>query len=134
VPAGVETGQSLRLSGQGQAGARGGPAGDLYATIDVSPDPRFERDGIDLLHQLHVSFPQAALGAKLEVEPLDPNGKEPLSVRVPSGVQPGDTITVRGEGIPRLDGRGRGDLICVVQVDVPRELSDKARSLIEQLA
>lgn len=133
VPAGVDSGQTLRLAGQGQAGARGGPTGNLYVTIEVEPDDRFERNGYDLLHELHVSFPQAALGAKIDVAPLDPAGA-PIPVKVHAGVQPGDSIMVRGEGIPRLDGRGRGDLVCVVQVDVPRELSPKARALIEQLA
>ncbi len=133
VPAGVDSGQTLRLANQGQAGARGGPAGNLYVTIEVAPHDRFERNGYDLVHELHVSFPQAALGAKVEVAPLDPNGA-PVPVKVHAGVQPGDTITVRGEGIQRLDGRGKGDLVCVVQVDVPRELSPKARALIEELA
>lgn len=133
VPAGVDSGQSLRLAGQGQAGARGGPTGNLYVTVEVEGHDRFERNGYDLLHELHVSFPQAALGAKLEVAALDPSAP-PVTVKVPAGAQPGDTIAVRGEGIKRLDGRGRGDLICVIQVDVPRELSPKARQLIEQLA
>jgi molecular chaperone DnaJ len=133
IPAGVDTGQTLRLTNQGQAGARGGPAGHLYVTVDVQQDERFERNGYDLLHELHVSFPQAALGAKLEVPSIDPAAEGKVSVKVPAGVQPGETVTVRGEGIPRLDGRGRGDLVCVVQVDVPKELSAKARQLIEEL-
>jgi molecular chaperone DnaJ len=132
VPAGVDSGQTLRIAEQGQAGARGGPPGNLYVTVEVEPDPRFERHGYDLLHELHVSFPQAALGAKLEVSALDPAASA-VSVKVPAGVQPGESVTVRGEGVPRLDGRGRGDLVCVVQVDVPKELSAKARQLIEEL-
>jgi molecular chaperone DnaJ len=134
VPAGVDSGQTLRLTEQGQAGARGGPSGHLYVTADVQPDDRFERSGYDLLHELHVSFPQAALGAKLDVPSLDPAAEGPVPVKVPSGVQPGETVTVKGQGIPRLDGRGRGDLVCVIQVDVPKELSEKARQLIEELS
>ena len=133
IPAGVDSGQSLRLQGKGQAGRLGGPAGDLYVTLRVEPHERFHRDGHDLLTELHVSFPQAAVGANVSVPLLDP--EEPAeTVSVPAGTQPGDTLTVRGKGVPRLDGRGRGDLLCVVQVDVPKELSDKARALIEELA
>lgn len=130
IPAGVDEGQTLRLAQQGQAGKMGGPAGHLYVTVDVEPDERFQRDGYDLLHELHVSFPQAALGAEVDVPTLE---EKPQRIRVPAGVQPGDTLLVEGLGIPRLDGRGRGDLIAQVQVDVPKELSDRARELLEEL-
>lgn len=145
IPAGVDSGQGLRLAGLGQAGRRGGPPGHLYVTVEIEPDERFQRDGYDLLHELHVAFPQAALGADVPVpvlEPAPPGGQEPDEdaepqteiVHVPAGVQPGDTIVRRGSGIPRLDGRGRGDLVCVIQVDVPTELSPRARELVEALA
>lgn len=133
IPAGVDTGQTLRLNGLGQAGTKGAPAGHLYVTVDITGDERFQRDGYDLLHELKVSFPQAALGALLHAPNLDPKGKD-VEVKVPAGTQPGDTVVVRGAGIPRLNGSGRGDLICVVQVSVPRELSARARKLIEDLA
>ncbi|MBX3247257.1 MAG: molecular chaperone DnaJ [Myxococcales bacterium] len=133
IPAGIDHGQSLRLAGQGQAGRRGGPAGHLYVEVTVRPDERFERDGLDLVHAVHLSFPQAALGAKVEVPSLK-TGEEPTSLKVPAGVQPGETLVIRGAGVPRLDGAGRGDLVCVVQVDVPKELTPKARELIEELA
>ena len=131
IPAGVDSGQTLRLTGQGQAGRAGGPAGHLYVTVEVEADERFHRDGFDLVHELPLSFPQAALGAEVEVPTLE-GSPEPL--RVPAGVQPGDTLVVRGLGVPRLDGRGRGDLIAVVQVIVPKKLSSRARELLEELA
>lgn len=130
IPAGVDSGQTLRLAGQGQAGRMGGPPGQLYVTVDIEPDERFQRDGFDLVHELHVSFPQAALGAEVEIPTID---DEPEKIRVPAGVQPGDTLVVRGLGVPRLDGRGRGDLVALVQVDVPKELSERARTLLEEL-
>ncbi len=141
VPAGIDAGQTLRLTGQGQPGRAGGPPGHLYVTVDIEPHEHYQRDGYELIHRLHVSFPQAALGAKLEIPMLAPaggipEGEEPptKSVRVPAGTQAGDVVTLRGQGVHRIDGRGRGDLICVVQVDVPKELSPKARELIQELA
>ncbi|MEO0321630.1 MAG: molecular chaperone DnaJ [Myxococcota bacterium] len=133
VPAGIDEGQTLRLAGQGQAGRNGGPSGHLYVSVRVARDEHFERDGFDLVHPLRISFPQAALGTLRDVPSLADDG-EPTSIEVPAGVQPNDTLVVRGAGIPRLDGRGRGDLVCVVQVDVPKKLSARARTLIEELA
>lgn len=131
IPAGVDTGQTLRLAGQGQAGTFGGPSGHLYVHIDVEPDKRFQRDGCDLVHELPISFPEAALGAELEVPTLQ--GK-PIKVKVPAGSQPGDTVVIEGAGIPRLDRRGRGDLIASLQVTVPKKLSSKAKELLKELA
>jgi molecular chaperone DnaJ len=131
VPAGVDEGQTLRLAGQGQVGRLGGPPGHLYVTVVVDPDERFQRDGYDLVHELHVSYPQAALGAEVEVPTLDGSAER---IRIPAGVQPGDTMLVEGAGIPRLDGRGRGDLVAVIQVDVPKNLSPRARELLEELS
>jgi molecular chaperone DnaJ len=130
IPAGVDAGQTLRLSGQGQAGRLGGPAGHLYVTVDVAPDECFQRDGYDIIHELHLSYPQAALGAAVAIPTLE----EPRTLKVPAGTQPGETLILDGAGIPRLDGRGRGDLITVVQVDVPKELSARAQELLEDLA
>lgn len=133
IPPGIDHGQTLRLAGQGQVGARGGPAGHLYVEVHVQDDPRFIREGLDLVHEVHVSFPQAALGAKVEVPSLRTD-EEPIALRIPAGVQPGETLVIRGAGVPRLDGRGRGDLVALVQVDVPKELSPKAQELIEELS
>ena len=97
--------------------------------MQVEPDERFARDGNELVHELHVSFTQAALGASLKVPTLE--GETEL--KLPAGIQPGEHVKVRAQGIPRLDGRGRGDLICVVQVDVPKKLSAKAKTLLLEL-
>ncbi|AKF08833.1 molecular chaperone DnaJ [Sandaracinus amylolyticus] len=129
IPGGIDEGQSLRLAGQGQPGRKGGPAGHLYVTVQIEPDPRFVRDGNELLHELHVSFTQAALGASLKVPTLDGEAE----LKLPAGMQPGEHVKVRGQGIPRLDGRGRGDLVCVIQVDVPKKLSAKAKKLLLEL-
>ncbi len=129
IPSGIDEGQSLRLTGQGQPGRKNGPAGHLYVTVEIEPDSRFVRDGTDLMHELHVSFTQAALGASLEVPTLE--GQTEL--KLPAGMQPGEQVRLRGHGVPRLDGRGRGDLVCVLQVDVPKNLSAKARQLLLEL-
>ncbi len=133
IPAGVDSGQSLRLSGQGQAGKRGGPSGDLYVRVYVEIDERFERNGFDLIHPLDLSFSQAALGAKVEVPALDEDPDATCTVKVPAGTQPGETIAVRGAGVPKLNGRGRGDLICLVNVVVPKKLSRRQKKLLGEL-
>ncbi|MEM6956323.1 MAG: molecular chaperone DnaJ [Myxococcota bacterium] len=132
IPAGIDEGQQLRLSGKGQAGSRGGPPGDLYVDVAVDIPSGFGRDGYDLVRELKVSYPQAALGAKIELEALV-EGEPPVELKVPPGTQPGDTVVVRDAGFPRLDGRGEGDLVCLVQVDVPKDLSPRAKELIEEL-
>jgi molecular chaperone DnaJ len=129
-PAGIDDGQTLRVPGQGQAGSQGGAAGHLYVDVEIEPDERFQREGADLLHAIKLSFPQAALGAELDVPSLE---GEPIKVKVPAGAQPGDTVVVRGQGVPHLNHGGRGDLIVVVQVGVPRKLSRKAKKLLEEL-
>jgi len=133
IPAGVDTGQSLRLSGRGQEGVRGGPAGDLYVTVHVQPDEEFQREGADLVHRLSVTYPQAALGAKIDIPALEEDEEAIQTVKVPAGVQPGETLVVRGAGVPRLHGRGRGDLICVVEVEVPKRLSRDQKRLLKEL-
>lgn len=130
VPAGIDEGRSLRLSGQGQPGRMGGPAGHLYVVIEVLPHERFQRDGDDLVHELHVSFTQAALGASVPLEIL---GGEKIEVKIPAGTQPGEAIRVRDKGVASLEGRGRGNLVCVTQVDVPKKLSVKAKKLLLEL-
>jgi molecular chaperone DnaJ len=130
-PAGIDDGQTLRVPGQGLAGTQGGPPGHLYVDVQIEPDPRFQRDGSSLLHALTLSFPQAALGTEAEVPDL--GSDEAIKVKVPAGVQPGETVVVRGKGIPHLNRGGRGDLIVVVQLGVPRKLSRKAKKLLEDL-
>lgn len=130
IPAGVDTGSTLRLTGRGAVGARGGGAGDLYVHLQVRSDDRFERVGNDLLHELQLSMPQAALGTHLNFETLD--GDEDLLV--PSGTQPGKVFRLRGRGVPSVDGRGRGDLLVRIAVDVPTKLSDDQDQLLRQYA
>ena len=130
VPAGVDDGTQLRLTGRGAAGPRGGPPGDLYVHLRILPSERFTRDGIHLHHVLHLSMTQAALGATIELETLD--GVEELTI--PAGTQTGSVLDLRGRGVPRVDGRGRGDLLVEVFVDTPTDLSRTQEELLRQLA
>jgi molecular chaperone DnaJ len=130
VPPGVETGVRLRLAGEGEAGYDGGPPGDLYVVIQVRSHPLFERRGSDLVCEVPISIAQAALGCEIEVPTLD--GKE--QVRVPAGSQSGETITLRGRGLPRLGGGARGDQYVRIFVEVPTRLSEKQRELLEEFA
>jgi molecular chaperone DnaJ len=130
VPAGVDDGQRLRLSGRGPSAPRGGIPGDLYVTVRVVPDPRFERVGDDLLHVRPIAFTQAALGCRLEVETLE--GSEELVV--PPGTQPGHVFRLKGRGVPALRGRGRGDLLVRVDVVVPERLDAAEDELLRSLA
>ena len=130
VPAGVDDGTTLRLTGRGAAGPRGGPAGDLYVHISVRPSERFVRQGYDLVHELHVPMTQAALGVHLSFETLD--GTEDLVV--PAGTQTGRVFRLRGRGVPHVDGRGRGDLLVRVVVDTPTGLGKEEDDLLRRLA
>ncbi len=128
IPAGIESGMRLRVSGGGHAGEPGAPPGDLYVTVRVKEDPELMRDGEDLVHRLRISFVEAALGTEAEVPTLD--GRAP--VRVEAGTQPGTTMRLRGEGMPRMRGRGRGDIKVLVDVMVPTRLSAEQRELLER--
>jgi len=130
VPAGVDTGSTLRLTGRGAAGPRGGGNGDLYVHLRVSPHESYVRDGNDLITDVGVSIAQAALGTSLTLETLD--GDEDLVV--PAGTQPGREFVLRQRGVPHLQGRGRGDLIARVRVDVPTKLSEAEVELLTSYA
>ncbi|MHB8680520.1 MAG: molecular chaperone DnaJ [Acidimicrobiales bacterium] len=130
IPAGVDQGSTLRLSGRGPAGPRGGPAGDLYVHIAVRDDPRFTRRGEDLDAELHISMAQAALGATPVFETLE--GPETLAIA--PGTQTGHVIRLRGRGVPHVRGRGRGDLFVHVVVDTPTGLTKTQEELLRQLA
>ncbi len=130
VPPGVDEGSTLRLTGRGASGGKGGQPGDLYVHLRVRPDPRFVRNGADVHHELHLAMTQAALGAHLEFETLD--GVEELVIA--PGTQTGRELRLRGRGAPHLQGRGRGDLIITVAVDVPTELSKAQADLLRHLA
>jgi molecular chaperone DnaJ len=130
IPAGIADDQRIRLTGRGHAGERGGPPGDLYVVVHVTPDERFVRDGNDLVTVIDLPAPQAALGAKVTVPTLD--GEEELAID--PGTQPGSVLTLRGKGMPSL-GRGRrGDQRVVVNVVVPRKLNAEQRDLLERFA
>jgi molecular chaperone DnaJ len=130
IPAGVDTGSTLRLGGRGAAGRRGGPSGDLYVHIRVRAHDRFTRQGDDLWCDLRVSFAQAALGAQLELVTLD--GTE--AVELPRGTQAGREVRLRGQGVPHLERRHRGDLIARVVVEVPTDLTPEQEDLLRQYA
>lgn len=130
IPAGIATGQRLRLGGEGEGGAGGGPAGDLYVVVHVQSHPRFTRDGNDLLCEVPISFPVAALGGEITVPTID--GEESLDV--PEGTQGGTTFRLRGKGMPDVGGRGRGDLLVSVRVSTPTSLTRDQRRAIEELA
>ena len=115
VPAGVDTGSRLRLPGEGEHGRRGGPPGDLFVVIDVEPHEQFVRRGADVLSAVSVGYPQAVLGCTMEVETI--HGKS--SLRVPPATEHGSTFVLRAQGIPRIDGRGRGNHIVEVRLEVP---------------
>ena len=128
VPAGIHDGQRIRLSGEGHAGALGGRAGDLYVLVHVRPDPRFVREGNDIYSQVDLTIVQAALGATMSVETLE----GPVELELAPGVQPGEVRVLRGRGMPVLQGFGRGDQRVLVNVSVPRRLSDEQRRLLEE--
>jgi molecular chaperone DnaJ len=129
-PAGIDGGQRLRVPSQGMPGAQGGPPGDLFVDVELTPDATFERDGLDLITRSKVSFAQAALGTSVEVVLPD---ETTLKLDVPAGTQPGEVLSMRSKGMPRIDGRGRGVLHVVVQIEVPKELSKRAKELVREL-
>lgn len=131
VPAGVENGQRLRLSGEGEAGLRGGPSGDLYIFLTVQPHDLFQRDGSTLFCEVPITFTQAALGADIEVPTID--GKK-ATLRIPEGTQTGRTFRMRGLGVPYTRGGGRGDQMVRVRVVTPTKLTQKQREALVQLA
>ena len=128
IPPGVEDGNQLRLAGEGEGGVFGGPPGDLYVVLTVKPHDIFVRQGADLLCELPLSFPQAALGDSVEVPVL--GGKATLTV--PPGTQPGAQLRLRGKGLPHLRGRGHGDAVYQVVLEVPTKLTARQRELLEE--
>lgn len=130
VPAGVVDGSTLRLTRRGAAGPRGGAPGDLYVHLRVRPHDRYRRDDDDLVTDVPISIAQAALGTTLQLPTLD--GDEQLAV--PAGTQPGHEFVLRGRGVPRLHGRGRGDLRAIVEVEVPTKLTSEESELLRSFA
>jgi len=130
IPAGVETGSRLRIAGEGESGMGGGPAGDLYVIIHVKEHEQFERQGSNLYSSVPITFAQAALGAEITVQTLD--GQQQL--KVPAGTQTGTVFRLKGNGVPVLGGRGRGDLFVSATVVTPTTLTREQRRLLEQLS
>lgn len=130
IPAGVDSGSRLRSAGNGEAGWRGGPSGDLYVMLHVKPHEIFQRDGDDLLCEVPVSFVQAALGTDIDVPTLD--GKS--SIKVPAGTQPGTMFRLKGKGVKNIQGYGHGDLHVRVTVEVPSQLTGPQRAKLEEFA
>jgi molecular chaperone DnaJ len=130
IPAGVETGSRLRVTAEGEAGVGGGRQGDLYVVVHVAEHETFERQGANLYAAVPISFAQAALGAEMQVKTLD--GEETL--KIPAGTQTGTVFRIKGEGMPILGGRGKGDLFVAVTLVTPKNLTKEQRKLLEQLA
>jgi molecular chaperone DnaJ len=130
IPPGIATGQRLRLSGEGEAGPAGGPAGDLYVVIHVQDHPFFQRDGNDLFCEIPLNYPTLALGGEMKIPTLE--GDEGFTV--PEGTQSGATFTLRGRGMPDVSGRGRGNLIVRVKLVTPKKLTRDQKRLLEELA
>jgi molecular chaperone DnaJ len=130
IPAGIATGQRLRVQGEGEGGPGGGPHGDLYVVIHVQEHPFFHREGNDLYCEIPLNFPTLALGGAITIPTLD--GDAPYTI--PEGTQTGTTFRLRGQGMPDVSGRGKGDLLVTVKVITPKKLSREQRKLLEQLS
>ena len=130
VPPGVEDGTRIRYAGEGDAGRAGGPKGDLYVVLSIRPHDFFERNGQDLHCVVPISFPQAALGAEIEIPGID----GPVNLKIPEGTQSGKELRIRGRGVPFLNEKGHGDLVVRVLVQVPRKLSRAQREVVQKLA
>jgi len=130
VPKGVETGVRLRISDEGNVGAKGGPSGDLYVLLNVEPHDIFKRHGNDIVVEVPIAFTQASLGAQISVPTLDAKVK----MKVPAGTQYGKVFRLRGKGLPSLRGYGRGDELVVIIIEVPDKLSKKQKTLLEEFA
>ncbi len=128
IPGGVETGNTIRLSGEGEIGSYGGPPGDLYVFLTVEDHPLFKREGQDIICDVPISFVQAALGAEIDAPTLSGSVK----LKVPAGAQPGQTFRFRGKGFPHLRGSGSGDQVCRINIEVPAKLTAKQKELLQE--
>ncbi len=127
IPAGARSGTRVRLKGKGEGGRNGGPAGDLYVVVDVEPSMLFERRGADLVLEVPVTYAEAALGASVQIP--TPDGS--VALKIPAGTEGGKLLRVKGHGVPRLKGNGRGDLLARVMVTVPKKLTKAEREALE---
>jgi molecular chaperone DnaJ len=128
IPAGIHDGQQIRITGEGHTGQLGGRSGDVYVRVRVRPDPRFVRDGDDIFSTVHLNIVEAALGKQLKIETL----QGPVELEFPPGTQPGEVRVLRGRGMPVLQGFGRGDHRVLVNVSVPRRLTEEQRQLLDE--
>jgi molecular chaperone DnaJ len=129
IPRGIQSGSQLRVPGEGEPGEQGGPRGDLFCVVEVEDHPLFMRDGDDLLCDMPISFPQAALGASIDVPTLDGAAQ----LKIPSGTAGGRVFRLRGQGMPSVYGHGRGDLLIRVQIEVPRRVVGRQKELLSEL-
>jgi molecular chaperone DnaJ len=131
IPAGVDTGTRLRVSGEGDAGTRGGPAGDLYVYLAVDSDSKFKREGINILSEISISYLQAILGCKIQVPTIDGD----FDVTIPAGLQPNTVLTLEGKGVPKLGNAvSRGNHLLTVKVEIPTKINHEEQELLEKLA
>jgi molecular chaperone DnaJ len=130
IPAGVDTGSRLRSAGNGEAGLRAGPPGDLYVVLHVKPHQIFQRDGDDLLCEVPVNFVQAVLGAEISVPTLDGNAE----INIPPGTQPGSMFRLKGKGVKNIQGYGSGDLHVRINVEVPTHLTAAQKAKLQEFA
>ena len=129
IPAGIDTDQKIRVAGEGNAGANGGPRGDLYLAVQVTDHPLFHREGNDIYLELPTTYAQLTLGAAVEA----PTMEGPVELTVPAGTQPDTKMRLREKGFPSVQGRGRGDQYVILRLEVPRNISAKHRKIIEEL-
>ena len=130
IPAGIDHGQQIRVSGQGEAGVNGGPAGDLYIVFSVRQSDKFERDGDDIYYELKITFAQAALGDEIEV----PTVQGKVKMKIPAGTQSGERFRLKGKGIKNVQGYGTGDQHVIVKVVTPSKMTEKQKELLREFA
>src|SRR5439155_14413946 len=129
IPPGAKDGTRVRLKGKGEPGRNGGPPGDVYVVVSVDPSPLYERRDADLVLDVPVTYPEAALGATVEI----PTPDGPVNLKVKPGTTDGTLLRVRGRGAPKLKGSGRGDVLARVKLTMPKKLTKKQRELLEEL-
>ena len=129
IPAGVYEGATLRISGEGEVGSHGGPTGDLYVVVRMKPHARFDREEDDLIFEHRLTFPQAAMGTQVSVPTIS---GEPSKIKIPPGTHDGQMFRIGEKGMPRLQGRGKGDMLVRVKIDIPKDLTPRQKELLSE--